>query len=110
MAQQNIFQALGLYALMELRDLFQIPTSGTDQSALTNNTQQLGKIAPATTPSFMTQYQQQLSQLSPNNNPMKLDNNAMGVASRRSSAFKTGKTRQGTGQLARDMRINALNI
>ena len=110
MAQQNIFQALGLDALMELRDLFQIPTSGTDQSALTNNTEQLGKIAPATTPSFMTQYQQQLSQLSPKNNPMKLDNNAMGVASRRSSTFKTGKTRQGTGQLARDMRIKALNI
>ena len=110
MAQQNIFQALGLDALMELRDLFQVPTSGTDKSALTNNTQQLGKIAPATTPPFMTQYQQQLSQLSPNNNPMKLDNNAMGVASRRSSAFKTGKTRQGTGQLARDMRIKALNI
>ena len=110
MAQQNIFQALGLDALMELRNLFQVPTSGTDQSALTNNTQQLGKIAPATTPSFMTQYQQQLGQLTPSNNPMKLDNNAMGVASRRSCAFKSGKTRQGTGQLARDMKINALNI
>jgi len=110
MAQQNIFQALGLDALMELKDLFQIPTSGTDQSALTNNTQQLGKIAPATTPSFMTKYQQQLGQLSPNNNPMKLDNNAMGVTSRRSNAFKTGQTKQGTGQLGRDMRITALNI
>jgi len=41
---------------------------------------------------------------------MKLDNNAMGVTSRRSSAFKTGQTKQGTGQLGRDMRITALNI
>ena len=114
MEQQNIFQTLGLDALMDLRELFLTPATTTNRQdykrALTTNRNNIGTVAPATKPSFMTSYQQQLSQLTPNNNPMKLQNNAMGVASRRSAAFKSGSTRKGTGQLGRNMRIKALNI
>ena len=42
--------------------------------------------------------------------PMKLQNQAMGVSSRRSQAFQTGKTRGGANQFGRGMRIKALNI
>jgi len=42
--------------------------------------------------------------------PMKLQNQAMGVSSRRSQAFQTGQTRGGANQFGRGMRIKALNI
>ena len=41
---------------------------------------------------------------------MKLQNQAMGVSSRRSQAFQTGQTRGGANQFGRGMRIKALNI
>lgn len=53
---------------------------------------------------------QRLTDISKNMNYRMLGDSAAGVRMRRSKAFKTGKSTQGTGQLNRSMRIQTLNI
>ena len=51
-----------------------------------------------------------LSDISASMNYRTLDDSAQGVKIRRSKAFNTGRTRSGTGQLGRSMKISTLNI
>ena len=39
-----------------------------------------------------------------------LDDSATGVQTRRSQAFKSGRTSKGAGQLGRSLRLKSLNI
>ena len=55
-------------------------------------------------------FDKKLADISANMDYRMLGDSAAGVKMRRSKAFSTGKTRKGTGQLSRAMKINSLNI
>ena len=55
-------------------------------------------------------FDKKLADISANMDYKMLGDSAAGVKMRRSKAFSTGKTRKGTGQLSRAMKINSLNI
>ena len=55
-------------------------------------------------------FDKKLADISANMDYKMLGDSAAGVKMRRSTAFNTGRTRKGTGQLARAMKINSLNI
>ena len=56
------------------------------------------------------EFNRRLSDISASLNYKTLDDSAQGVKIRRSRAYDSGRTRAGTGQLARSMKINTLNI
>lgn len=60
--------------------------------------------------SAKSDYDRRLKDLSANMNYRFLDDNVLGVKSRRSKAFRSGAARRGTGQLSRVDRVNTLNI
>ena len=60
--------------------------------------------------SARSEYDKRLSDLSSNMNYRLIDDNTLGIKSRRSKAFRSGATRSGTGQLGRVDKINTLNI
>ena len=55
-------------------------------------------------------FDKRLRDLSASMNYKMLDDSATGVQTRRSQAFKSGKTSKGTGQLGRSLRLKSLNI
>ena len=55
-------------------------------------------------------FDKRLSDISASLNYKTLDDSAQGVKIRRSRAYNTGRTRTGTGQLGRSMKIGTLNI
>ena len=55
-------------------------------------------------------FDKRLKDLSASMNYRMLDDSATGVQTRRSQAFKSGRTSKGTGQLGRSLRLKSLNI
>lgn len=55
-------------------------------------------------------FDKRLRDLSASMNYKMLDDSATGVQTRRSKAFKSGRTSKGTGQLGRSLRLKSLNI